>query len=463
VNRQLLLVVVLLLAACKGGKQVSGPAETAVNTEAERPAWVRSRPMSDSHYIGIGRAGKNVPEPHEVAKKIALNEIASEISVVIEGNSLLHSFERRNQFDESFTSTIKTRTNEQLEGFELVGTWENNTEYWAYYRLSRAEHARLKAERKARAMGTATDLHARSRASLANGDLRSAVDQAIRGLLAIKDYWGENDLVDVDGRKVPLANELYSDLQKLTSGVRFTALPERCELGYTDQFRREMLISAGYENGGRRRDLVQLPVRITYPGNAGPVVELKNTDTDGHVRTTVQRVSTAAGVPELRIRLDPEALVSAELEPALVKPLLASLTIPELRVPIDVRMPRVFMRATETNLGQPVTDAGVALAIREELTRTGFRFVDRPADADLLLEVNASTRAGGDSNGFFTSFLDMNFSFRDRRSQEVVHEGGRQGVKGVQLDHARAGLEAYKKAVQDVRKELVPSMMASIL
>ncbi len=448
---------------CKGAQPVASPAESEVNTEGDRPAWVRSRPISDSYYIGVGRANRSLAEPHESAKKNALNELASEISVTIEGNSLLHSFERKDQFDESFTSTIKTSTNEQIEGFELVDSWENATEYWAYYRLSKAEHARLKAERKVSAIGTARDLLVRSRSSLAGGDLRSAFDQALRGLLVMKDHWGENDLIELDGRQVPISNELYNELQKLTSGVNFTILPERCELGYTDGFKREMLIGASHTNNGSKLDLVQLPVAISYPGLSGKVIELKNTDADGHIRTTVQRVEMSGGTAELLVKLDQDALISKELDQILVRPLVASLTFPEKRAAIDLQMPKIFMRSTETNLGTPVNDAGIAMAIREELTRKGFRFVDRQGDADMLLDLNSTTRKGGESNGFFTTFLDVSFSFRDRKTQDVVHEGGKQGVKGVQLDHDRAGMEAYKKAVQEIKKDLVPSMMSSIL
>jgi len=146
----------------------------------------------------------------------------------------------------------------------------------------------------------------------------------------------------------------------------------------------------------------------------------------------------------------------------LVKALVMSLTVPEVHVPIDVRMPRVHMRSQETNLGQPVSDAGVAIIVREELTRKGFRFVDRESEADLLLQLNASTRQGGESNGFFTAFLDVTYSFRDRKTQEVVHEGAKQGVKGVQLNYEKAGVDAYKKVGQDLRKDLVPAMMGAL-
>lgn len=447
-----------VLVACAGNKKV---VETPVETTpvAQRPAWVGARPVSDGYYVGIGMANKNRPDVLETAKKNALNDLASEISVRVEGNSLLYTLDRKNQFDETFTGSIKTTSNEQLEGFELVESWENGSEYWTYYRLSKAEHARIKAEKKAGAVRNALDFHARSKQSVGTGDLRSAFDQELRALLAMKDYWGENDAVDMDGAQVQLVNELYAELQKLTSNVRLTVLPDRCELGYANGFKRELLINAAYANGGGLRDLAQLPLFISYPGTGGKVTELKNTDAEGQSRSTIQRVDPAAKQLEVLVKLHLDELIGREMDRALVGALVGSLTVPELHVPIDLRMPKVLMNARETNLGQPVTDAGVALVVREELTTKGFRFVDRASDADLLLDLNAATRQGGESNGFFTAFVDVSYTFRDRKTQEVVFEGGKQGVKGVQLSYERAGLESFKKAVPDIRKELVPGIM----
>ncbi len=456
--RYLFLLSVVFLFACKGGQRTT---EVPVEQPpvVQRPTWVSARPVTSAYYVGIGLANKNRPDPLETAKKNALNDLASEISVTVEGNSLLYTLDRKNQFDESFTSSIKTTSNEQLEGFELVDSWENGAEYWTYYRLSKAEHARIKAEKKAAAISNALDLHMRSKQSIAGGDLRTAFDQELRALLAMKLYWGENDQVELDGRQVPLVNELYADLQKLTSGVQLSVLPDRCELSYANRFKRELLIAAAYTGNGTRRDLVQMPLFITYPGTGGKVTELKNTDIEGQARTTVQRVDAAAQALEVVVKLNLDELISREMDRALVSALIGGLTVPERHTLIDLKMPKVFMRAQESNLGEPVNDAGVALAVREELTTKGFRFVDREADADLVLELKANTRQGGESNGFFTAFLDVTYSFRDRRTQDVIFEGGKQGVKGVQLNYPKAGLESFKKAIPDIRKELVPGIM----
>jgi hypothetical protein len=118
---------------------------------------------------------------------------------------------------------------------------------------------------------------------------------------------------------------------------------------------------------------------------------------------------------------------------------------------------------TETNLGQPVGDAGAAMAIKEELTTKGFRFVDGMNEADLLMKVNGSTREGGEANGFFTVYLDLTCSFKDKRSGETIYEGGKQGIKGIQLNYNKAGLEAYKKAGQELRGDIVGAMLNALL
>jgi hypothetical protein len=453
------LALIATLLACKGRKEA---VTTSPVQEQQRPEWVAMRPVSSGYYIGIGMASKSRPDHVETAKKNALNDLASEISVNVEGNSLLYTLDRKGQFDASFTNSIRTTTNEQIEGFELVDSWENANEVWNYYRLSRTEHARLKAERKANAIGTASDLYARARSSLSSGDLRGAVDQDLRALLAMKAYWGENDVVEVNGRQVPLANELYADLQVLTSSVRFDILPERCVLDHANGFTRELLVTASHRVGATAQDLIQLPIKISFPGAAGPVTELKTTDSEGQLRTTVTGVDVMSSARELVVKLDLDRLVSPELEPLLVKALLANLTVPEVRTTIDVVMPKVHMRASETNLGVPVGDAGIATVVREEMTKRGFRFVDRAQEAELLLTLNTSTRQGGEASGFFTAFLDVNYALRDRKTGDVVHEGGKQAIKGVQLAYEKAGLDAYKKAASDVRKEIIHAMMNSL-
>lgn len=454
----LLATAILALAACKARKPAVATEVPAAEPQA--PAWVGSRPVSSFNYIGIGVASKSRPDYQEAAKKNALNDLASEISVTVEGNSLLYTLDRKYKFDEEFTSTITTRTKERLEGYELVDSYENSGEYWIYYRLDKAEYARIKAARKQQAIDQAADLYDRARGSLRNGDLRSAFDLDLRALIAMKEYWGENDQVEVDGRMVPLANDVFAHLQRMAGGVRLAVLPERCALDWANGFKRELLITATFADNGR--SLPQLPIIISFPGQSGKVTETRNTDAEGRARTMIQRIDLDAASPSVIVKLDEKALVSPDLDPAFTVPLLGSLTIPQMSVPIDRTMPKVFFKGIERNLGQAMGEAPLQLALKEAMTAKGFRAVGSVADADLVVELNANTREVGESNGFFTVGLDQALKVADRRSGEVIHEGGKQGIKGIQLSYPKAGMDAYKKAANELRDELFPALMNTL-
>ncbi len=450
----------LAFTGCRS-KQALHQEEKQVLAAPDRPAWVTSRPVTDANYIGIGSCPVARADFQETAKKNALNDLASEISVTVQGNSLLYTLDRKYKFDEEFTSTIATSTKERIEGFELVDSYNDGTTYWTYYRLNKAEYARLKAQRKQQAMDQATDMYSRAKTALAMGDLKSAFDLDLRGLVAMKDHWGESDLATVDGRSFPLANELFNELQKMASGVRLAVIPERCVLDWSNRYARQLLITASFT--GSSTPLAQLPITVEYPGQGGKFSESRSTDADGRARTTVERPEAGTGTLELVVRLDAEALVGKDLDPSFTKPLIGSLTVPETRVPIERVMPKFKLGGGESNLGKPMAEAPLAMAIRESLTAQGFREVDRDADADLLVEVSADTRGMGESNGFFTVALDETVKARDRKTSEVIYAGGKQGLKGIQLDYAKAGLDAYKKAAAEMRNEVAPALINSVL
>ena len=52
----------------------------------EKPEWVKEHPVSSNYYIGVGSISKNGQSLNyrEQAKKNALNDLASEISVTID-------------------------------------------------------------------------------------------------------------------------------------------------------------------------------------------------------------------------------------------------------------------------------------------------------------------------------------------------------------------------------------------
>jgi len=104
-----------------------------------KPSWIEKKPVDSESYLGIGASPKNSKNTdyQQLAKSNALNDLASEISVRISNTSLLYTLSSNNTLKETFDSKTYTSTKEDLEGYEMVDSFEDETNYWVFYKLSK--------------------------------------------------------------------------------------------------------------------------------------------------------------------------------------------------------------------------------------------------------------------------------------------------------------------------------------
>lgn len=123
--------------------------EKSTLNEVPPPDWVSQRPISASKYIGIGVASKIGNSDYQFeAKKNALYDLTSEIKTNISSNSMLYSVQNDNKFSQTFNSIITLKSVENIEGYQLAGTYENDKQYWVYYELDKQEYLRQKEQKK---------------------------------------------------------------------------------------------------------------------------------------------------------------------------------------------------------------------------------------------------------------------------------------------------------------------------
>lgn len=102
-------------------------------------------------YIGVGFAEKGKGTNYQIeAKKNALYDLTSEIKVNISSNSVLYTVQNNSNFNENFNSLIKLSNTDNIEGYTLVDSYENDKQYWVYYQLDKQEYANLKAQKNNR-------------------------------------------------------------------------------------------------------------------------------------------------------------------------------------------------------------------------------------------------------------------------------------------------------------------------
>src|SRR5574344_1671200 len=163
------------------------------------PTWVNTRPQDPDYYIGIGTASKNNSNSESymaLAKKNALADLASEISIQIESRSILNTLQTGHDFSQQFTNQIKAENSIKLEGYEQMGTWENSDYYWIYYRLSKKAYEQWKIRQKEAAVSQARNQYLQAKKMIENKLYINALKLYIEALTSLESYLNETTLCE---------------------------------------------------------------------------------------------------------------------------------------------------------------------------------------------------------------------------------------------------------------------------
>lgn len=444
------LLLTLVLVSCASKK--------VQETVVPKPSWVDQRPIDNAYYIGVGSASKQMDPLNyaQTAKKNALDDLSSEISVTVKSSSFLNTMETNNFFQEEFTSNIATYTEERIEGFEVVGAWEDEQDYWIFYRLSKSKHEAIKAEKKRLAMNSAANFYTKGRSAEAEGNLSAAFDLMFRGLFELTAYWNEVNEYTYEGRDVFLDNEIFSHLRQMINNLDLKITPEALVLNPENGFRTEALVSLTLDGK-------PVPnVLHKYKFDDGRYKRFKEfrTDPSGYASLPIREVNPKNFHNELEVSLILDDLVPSDLDPQLIQPLVETLQSPSTRAAISMEMPVIYMLSTEKNLDQE-EQKWLASAMTKKLSSEGYVFTERIDQADYLVYISAETREGGTSQGFHVAYLNMNVQVRTH-NDDIIYQSNLNDIKGLQLNYRAAGIEAFKKGAKQLEKDICKDIVDAI-
>lgn len=455
-------VIALLMSfsGCGTGKGAM-QTENVVTVPQVAPEWVGSRPHNPGYYIGIGTSSK-LAQPLDyqtIAKKNALNDLASEISVRVQGETFLNSLEVNKNFSEEFISTISTTTDEKIEDFEIAGQWENGKEYWIYYRLNKAQYQAKKREKKNLAMNAAYDYYQKGKSASAEGNIPAAFDLYMRGLFAMKEYWNEvNEYVAEEG-KLFLDNEIYQAMQQLADGIRMRPSVAKVVLNAQNKYSQDVIVTLEY-NGIPARS-VTVMYQYVKTGYMKPRSGLSANN--GEVFMNVSDVSSTEKNNALQLGINLEPLIIEELDRTIQLGLIKGLRTEKKSIPIEFVTPSFFVNAVEQNFGQTASGNILASAMSSELVKQGMRLSAAGGETDYEVKIVSNTTDGGSSQGFAVAFLEMNIEVKRNAGGEVVYKESVAAIKGLQLNKDAAGIDAYKRGKERIEQQIVKSILEAIL
>lgn len=413
------------------------------------PDWVRQRPGSSLYYTGIGRALKSDKDYMQVAKQNAMKDLASEIKVEVTSSSLLHTLEEHERITSRFEETVRVSACENIENFHLVGSWQDDREYWVYYQLSIMDYEEYVERRRSQAIKQGDDYLSKGQAAWGRGELMTALELWLKGLETVQPVINEELVCEHDGRRVDVARELYNSVKTIFSGVTLRVSAGTVEAKAFQAVEEPVLVSL--KRGDTSLKNVRLQWRFTT--GDGRLSQHAVTDDQGNVKLYIENITSSLPRQEIAIQMDetPFRVVENGVFGGLVKEILATAPRVTVFVNIGTHSVRAYI---QTGAGE---DATVQRAVKNILTQHYFTIVNDPTAADFWVVLHTGFRKGEKERAGLSAvvayYASATVKITRRESPAVVLDYVLEDVKVLQPETASA-TTARTAAVKELLKRL---------
>lgn len=432
------------------------------NALSDKPEWVTRHPISHEFYLGIGMAQKNRPaaEYTEAAKNIALSDIASQITVSISSDVLRKVLEKNEKLEEEFQSRIRASATADLEGVQLVDTYENDEEFWVYYRLSKAEYQARRTEKINSVATQSLDLYADGRKNEQEGNVGQALALYARAFVPIEKYMAEPLQVHHGGRQVYLVNEIYNSLRTLLNHIEITTAGGKQDAKIGRPLKKPLEVIAVIKDS--RSPAAHLPFVFTFTRGSGELVSHIQTDTRGIARCEVHKITASDRIQMIEAVMDLQTLAGGENASPVVRTVLSSFTLPSARFVLSVSGVDVFVDADESMFGQKLKQERIEPVIKSELGAKSFSFVDDMSKASLCISIRADARKGADNHGLAFAFVSATVSVLDLETGQEIFKRSVNDVKAGSDSFEKAAYRAFDAVAKEIAEELLPKLVERV-
>ena len=433
-----------VLAGCKSKKEVAVAA-----TEVKVPLWVSSRPNNGFKYVGIGVSDKGKSSNYQIdAKKNALYDLSSEIKVNISSNSVLYTVQNNNNFNENFNSLINLTNTDNIEGYQLVDSYENEKQYWVYYQLDKAEYANQKAQKKQQIISKATNLINLSFNDEKNKDFSSCLKKRIQAFGVLTPYLSEEisfDAAQTNGIKTVF--DLTSIIQQQLQSI---SLVQQKELPILKPYQ---LTYAPLVYGlelKTKTPLQNFPFIVTSDEEKIKINEKTTTNNNGELQLKVNYVEPINQTAAFALSPDISSLMGSDsLGRAGITVLKQFIQTPSLKVQARVNNINIFITASEKNFGKPTNLNLIESIISKKFNGQEVQVVSKAADADYIIESVAETQEDISSDILESNYkiklaaLIISLQLKNNVTQEVIFKTQVNDVYGYANNIEKAGMNAY--------------------
>ncbi|QKG79205.1 LPP20 family lipoprotein [Tenuifilum thalassicum] len=422
------------------------------------PSWVQSRPNLPGYYVGIGSARKSTPDYQQAAKQNALADMASDISVTISAKSVLNSFETQEYFSEDFRQSVRAEAQKELEGYEVVSTWEDQNTYWIYFRLSKDKYAKMVAEKKATATAKSLDFYDKAIAAINANDSKTALLMLIRALEPIKPYLNESIAANYNGKDILLSNEIINQITSTINSLIVSGPDElTAKLGHPIKGS-ELTYTVKNKNGIPQNSI---PLKFTFSANSY-LSKSSTTNNEGKASFDVEAVRSRKKIETAKVIVDVESIVKEATRDFAISKAISRIKAPTTETRITITRPSFYIASDEKNLNQPLNQTPLADALRSNILKLGFPIADNPNDADFIVNVTANTKPAGRANQYIQVVMNLDVNVQNKEGNLVYTLSNRR-IKASHFKAPQAGANAYKDAVEKINSSIVREIITRVI
>ncbi len=451
----LYILIVLALTSC--GSSKSSKKEAAIMESA--PSWVKERPINNAYYIGIAKISKiTYPDNYrDVSKKKALTDLASEISVNIQSNSIVSSYEDQTGFQSEFSNYIQMEMSKDLSGYQMQGSFESDEMYMVYYRLSKAKWQQILAERKKVAADKAYSLYAQGQKEEKSLNYPAAIKTYLNALLELKKYWNEEVFHSINGEQKRLDLAIRTALIDILTNFRLEVQPIIIEMNMNNHFKSIVKASVINKQG---QLLNGFPIRLYYRKQSMPY------------QATIYSEKQALNIPIESIQYRAKGLfVSLEIDIDQVLPIKSedkrllkfisnAYTENIVKVQVNYILPKIFISSVDD---ENTNYHYVGDAVKQALGKQSFQITSNSKEADLLFNIKIHESIGTTDTKIKTAFIVYSIDVKDYRNANTIYTFSSPKYKGVDYSVDAAKEKAFVKAASEISESSFKDMLQSII
>ncbi|MCC5919147.1 MAG: LPP20 family lipoprotein [Cyclobacteriaceae bacterium] len=448
------LLFVLFLVGCASSRQPSFEEQMK-----GAPDWVRRTPSQPGFFQGVGTATKSGNSDfREQAQNNALNELANSISVNVSSESVLNSFQLDASFSEMYRRESRISSARLLEGYELVDTWENQNQFWVYYRLSQSKYNQIREERLERAKSESLAKFREAQQLQERSNFADAFRSYVQAFDAIGDFLGENITYSDRGVESPYGVHLSQAFADLIRAIEIKFPDAGMSYRWGSQSEPIQINVRVIDEKGSPLSNIPIITRVSWM--PGTTLDYQS-DRSGNVRIRANAINSRRREEEVSCRLDINRMLRSSNSGEIVRRVVQQLNTENYVYPIRVEAPSFYFSIDRQYRRPELALHTVENELSRLLTSENFNTVGEVRQSDYRLRLVLQNPRENQSNGRFSFQSDVELIVENAKGAQIYRQQER-GLSGVSNSKSQAEEEFVNVLIARLRIGLFPNMVKAV-